>query len=279
MTPKEVQDALQELFPEMRLSQTLATEGFWGRACARLLDKNNKLKEKLAAAVAAIELSAMDELFFGRDHKTGEIAPYIIVNDIFAYATSDCQKIEWKDIPQLLAKVKAEGWPAAVKWVVEQRGIKPLGMVESEMDLISNLQEKLALSEAAGAEMRAIIEEFTQGLNPFSRHEYAGEVAYEGKFKGSMVEAAQRSLASDHGKEFLDMMRGKQAKMEKLEEEIVILRQVLEKCYNELLGTDRMVKSALHKFGIQEAIKMAAEVLYTNDHTIKDQHGDNGQEL
>ncbi len=97
---------------------------------------NDATEEQLRAAIMLV---ASDEMFFGTyQHDTGtyddaNIRPVILCNDIF-YPAADGETIDWVDCPELLHRVLAEGWPAAVKWVAEKRGISPMTKVQERMN-------------------------------------------------------------------------------------------------------------------------------------------------
>ena len=99
----------------------------------RLVATVDAANKRVRDLEAAIELAVDDEsLAFIRD-KDGMVRPVLIVNDCFAFATADCEPADWSDLPDLLKRVRNEGWPAVVRWTAEHREVKPLASVESDM--------------------------------------------------------------------------------------------------------------------------------------------------
>jgi len=77
------------------------------------------------------------------------------------------------------------------------------GMLSNSLEL----EELHMNTEIAASEMRDILNEFLLGVSPFSRHEFAGEQAYDGKFKASLIDRVTKILATDQGKEFSDVFK------------------------------------------------------------------------
>lgn len=69
---------------------------------------------------AALELAALDVLYFGL---RGEVVqPSVLCNDFFAPA-ADGEDIDWRELPELLVRVRRDGEMAGLHWVAEKRGI------------------------------------------------------------------------------------------------------------------------------------------------------------
>ena len=172
------------------------------RSIVRALDEIADLKARLAAMDAALELAAVDKLYFSR-RDDGAVVPIISCSDVFAFACADGEEIEWKDIPALLEKVKAEGWPAAVKWVSEKRGgLKPMKSAQEDMTRYEALQARLAQSEAAAGEMRAIIQRVKE--NGFDSLWIGDNRA--GQSVKLLWSDIEKALSSDAGKKALDVI-------------------------------------------------------------------------
>lgn len=73
---------------------------------------------------AAVRLSAEDHLFF-IENDDGRACPALLCNDVFAWASADCERIEWSDCPTLLQIYEEGGWPEVVEWIAARRGMEP----------------------------------------------------------------------------------------------------------------------------------------------------------
>lgn len=90
--------------------------------------------------IAAIKLSAHDELFFSfynnetQKHDLEIPHPIIMCSDTFAFAFADGENVEWEDVPKLLEIYEGRGWPAITEWVAKKRGMEPIQPVKERME-------------------------------------------------------------------------------------------------------------------------------------------------
>lgn len=91
---------------------------------------------------AAIMLAAEDEVFFSQyqgrldsnpEYDATNPRPVLNCSDIF-YPAADGEVLTWDETPMMWQLVRDGGWPAAVKWIAEKRGIKPMVEVQVRMD-------------------------------------------------------------------------------------------------------------------------------------------------
>lgn len=112
---------------------------------------------------AAIELAADDELVcFARDSADGHIKPVFLVNDCFAFACADGEPAPWSLMPEMLERVRKEGWPAVVKWVADKRNIQPMKEVVRDMDQHAAMLKRVEhtkKTEVDAARMRQLLAE------------------------------------------------------------------------------------------------------------------------
>lgn len=104
-------------------------------------------QEKIKYYEAAHELIAKDEMFLNYDEE-GNVIFLLLCNDTFGYGCSDCEQIKLEDCPKVLELLNNDGWPAVIKFIIEQREKngdsfnRPLGQIKRMMNEYTDALEK-----------------------------------------------------------------------------------------------------------------------------------------
>ena len=59
---------------------------------------------------------------------------YVVVNDMFGYATADAEGVPFDEIPVVYAAWKMENWKGIVRWVAKRRGVLPLPEIRRALE-------------------------------------------------------------------------------------------------------------------------------------------------
>ena len=81
---------------------------------------DGNLPDDIEQLKAAIQLCADDEVFFIHIGGNGEIIPCLMLNDTFYYACADLEEIDWSQVVRLRDRIRANGWPEAIRWAQEE---------------------------------------------------------------------------------------------------------------------------------------------------------------
>lgn len=131
--------------------QCTCVEGYFSRGCERCArygsEEQRKLRAedlallpvRIAVLEAAIKLVSDDIGFFGFNDQH-EPAFFLNLNDTFSYSTADCLEVPWERIHDLAEKVKAEGWPAAIRYAAEELKLTPLEAPPERVEIWASLK-------------------------------------------------------------------------------------------------------------------------------------------
>ena len=118
----------------------------WADRCRFLQEENAKLESQLTQRTAELEavqrkvdlaekkawLAAHDVGFFsmwnGTDH-SGPPKLALLCNDTFAWATADAEDVLDAQIDTIVELFKSEGEAGVIKWIAQQRNMKPMESV------------------------------------------------------------------------------------------------------------------------------------------------------